>query len=434
MATVVIDPAQLRTLLDAAERAQEQGQADESERLLTMAQEATPDHPAVLGALGLQSLRRGDASKAKDFLARAVVADPTNPLTLVNLATAMRSLEDPVGEMAALQNALTIDPYFSVAIFQKATLLERQGKSQLAANAYSAALASLRPGEQLPLSWQPLIEHAQRTVRTSLAALEVKLTARLVDLRARYGREAQDRVDDCLAAFLGKKRIYVQQPMSTHFPRLPAIEFFERSEFPWLGAVEAATEDIRNELLQLLRDRFGDFSPYLTHAPDAPLNQWRELNQSKRWSALFLYQDGVACAENLQSCPRTAAALDLVPKVRIQRRAPTAFFSRLESKTRIPPHFGVTNSRLTVHIPLIIPAKCGFRVGSQVREWQPGTALIFDDTIEHEAWNDSDEPRVIMIFDIWNPLLSEAERALMAAATETIAEYYAEGASTGRFV
>ena len=99
------------------------------------------------------------------------------------------------------------------------------------------------------------------------------------------------------------------------------------------------------------------------------------------------------------------------------------FFSRLEPKTRIPPHTGATNTRLIVHIPLVVPAGCGFRVGSETREWQPGTALIFDDTIEHEAWNDSDQPRVVLIFDIWNPLLTQAERDLMAAATAGIEQF-----------
>jgi aspartyl/asparaginyl beta-hydroxylase (cupin superfamily) len=100
------------------------------------------------------------------------------------------------------------------------------------------------------------------------------------------------------------------------------------------------------------------------------------------------------------------------------------FFSRLEPRTRIPAHTGSSNTRLTVHIPLIIQPDCGFRVGSEVRIWELGKALIFDDTIEHEAWNDSDQPRVVMIFDIWNPLLTAAERDLMTVATAGIAEFF----------
>jgi aspartyl/asparaginyl beta-hydroxylase (cupin superfamily) len=105
-------------------------------------------------------------------------------------------------------------------------------------------------------------------------------------------------------------------------------------------------------------------------------------------------------------------------------RGPTAFFSILDAGTRIPAHTGVTNTRLTVHLPLIVPPGCGFRVGSETREWVPGKAWVFDDTIEHEAWNLSDVPRGVLIFDIWNPFLTAAERDLVRAVTETVRTYY----------
>jgi aspartyl/asparaginyl beta-hydroxylase (cupin superfamily) len=92
-------------------------------------------------------------------------------------------------------------------------------------------------------------------------------------------------------------------------------------------------------------------------------------------------------------------------------KGPTVMFSLLEPRTRIPPHTGSNNVRTTVHLPLIVPDGCGFRVGAETRAWQVGEAWAFDDTIEHEAWNDSGEMRAILILDVWNPLLTEAERA-----------------------
>ena len=94
---------------------------------------------------------------------------------------------------------------------------------------------------------------------------------------------------------------------------------------------------------------------------------------------------------------------------------PTAFFSVLRPRTHLPAHNGVTNSRAIIHLPLIVPEGCRFRVGGETREWRVGEAWAFDDTIEHEAWNDSDEPRVILILDAWNPLLTEAEKAVARA-------------------
>ena len=98
--------------------------------------------------------------------------------------------------------------------------------------------------------------------------------------------------------------------------------------------------------------------------------------------------------------------------------APTAMFSALEANTHIPAHTGSTNVRLLCHLPLVLPGPARFRVGNEVREWKLGQAWIFDDTIEHEAWNDADQLRVILIFDVWNPYLEPGERervnALMA--------------------
>ena len=101
-------------------------------------------------------------------------------------------------------------------------------------------------------------------------------------------------------------------------------------------------------------------------------------------------------------------------------------FSMLAPQTAIPPHSGVANFRLLCHLPLIIPGKCWFRVGEQVRDWQSGQAWIFDDTIEHEAVNETDQLRVIMIFDIWHPDLSPAERAAIAATVEASAIAFGE--------
>jgi len=104
--------------------------------------------------------------------------------------------------------------------------------------------------------------------------------------------------------------------------------------------------------------------------------------------------------------------------------SPTVMFSCLEPHTTIPPHTGETNTRLIVHLPLIIPPNCLFRVGHVSREWHYGEAFVFDDSIEHEARNDSDELRAVLIFDVWNPLLSAVERDFVTALTNGVRDYY----------
>ena len=380
----------------------------------------------MLSACGIHSLRQGDTLEARQMLERLTTVDASNPVNFLNLASCLRELADTAGELKALDRALALDPHFFPALIQKASLTEKLGEDKRAARLFHRALLAVPSGASLPTAWKPLVEHAQRVVSRNLRELDGWLQSRMEEVRRQHAGAPQDRVDDCLGAILGKNRIYVQQPSFSHFPRLPAIQFYPREDFPWLPAVEQATDDIRGELMGLLAEAREEFSPYLQHAASDPLNQWKELNHSKRWSALFLFKDGQRSETITARCPKTVAALEAAPVVRIPHRGPTSFFSLLEPHTRIPAHTGTTNTRLTVHIPLIVPPQCRFRVGTQTREWHPGTAFIFDDTIEHEAWNDSDEERVILIFDIWNPLLTAAERDLMTAATAAIAEFYAD--------
>jgi aspartyl/asparaginyl beta-hydroxylase (cupin superfamily) len=225
-----------------------------------------------------------------------------------------------------------------------------------------------------------------------------------------------------LDIMLGRKQRYESRPSQFLVPQLAPVEFFARDQFPWLDEIEAGTEDIRREFLAVLQADEG-FRPYLTYSADKPMNQFGELNNSARWSAFHLIKDGRVDASGAARCPRTMDLLSRAPQPDQPGRTPAALFSLLKPHTRIPPHTGVSNARVLVHLPLIVPPGCGFRVGNQTREWVPGQALVFDDTIEHEAWNDSDELRVVLIFDIWHPALNESERRLITAMAHAINDF-----------
>ena len=246
------------------------------------------------------------------------------------------------------------------------------------------------------------------------------------ECRDRHSGAEQDRFDHCIDAFLGRRRIYTPQPTFLHFPQLPAREFYPRVQFPWLERLEAATPSIREEFERVFAEDAASLEPYIAYPQGVPLDQWAELNHSRRWSVFYLWRDGKPLEDHLRRCPRTAELLASLPLLDIQGYAPTAFFSILDAKSHIPAHTGVTNTRVIVHVPLIIPSGCRFRVGSTTREWRPGEAWVFDDTIEHEAWNDSDVPRAILILDIWNPYLTAAERDLVRGTVTGIAQYYGD--------
>jgi aspartyl/asparaginyl beta-hydroxylase (cupin superfamily) len=107
-----------------------------------------------------------------------------------------------------------------------------------------------------------------------------------------------------------------------------------------------------------------------------------------------------------------------LPQCRIPRRSPAVFFSILKAGKHIPPHTGVTNVRSIVHLPLIVPEGCTFRVGGETRPWIEGEAFVFDDTIEHEAINPTAQDRAVLIFDVWNPYLSETEQTAICRIFE----------------
>ena len=395
------------------------GRTEESDRLLASV------------ALGVRMLARGAAQQAHAMFERATAADPRHPSLWANLASSLKALGRRDEELDALGKALELEPRHVSALLQKGAHFEDQGDKRAAARIYQNLLACLPRSGEVPANIAAAVAKAKQLVAADQAELTAALETSLAPIRERHGGQRQRRVDLCLETLMGQRQPYYSQPTWMYMPELPAIEFFDRSYFPWLEQFEAASEAIRKELLQVLvTDRDG-LQPYIDFPPDLPLDQFRELNRSRRWSAYFLWNQSQAVPSHIARCPTTARMLETAPRCLIEGRAPTAFFSVLDANTRIPAHVGVTNTRCTVHLPLVVPPDCGFRVGSTTREWVPGQAWVFDDTINHEAWNLSDTPRAILIFDIWNPLLSAPERDMIQTATEIYAKHYSLPAGQG---
>jgi len=422
------DNATVLRMIQASKAAGAAGRSGEADQLLARVAQLAPAHPAVLNELGLRMMQRGDALRARELFQRATQADPGHPSLWSNLAQSLHELNLLTDELDAIDRALALEPRHLASLLQKGQVLERMGDARNAARAYRNALATLPPGTAAPQSVAAMIEHARAVVATDDAGLAGAIEERLAAIREHHGGGSYRRVEHCIDLLTGRRTRFTPQPTFMYFPEIPAVEFFERSDFPWLDAIEAATDEIRAELMTVLvSDREG-LEPYIAYPEGVPLNQWKELNKSRRWSAYFLWNQSVPQPAHLARCPRTAEVLRQAPQCDVAARGPTAFFSLLEPGTRIPAHTGVTNTRLTVHLPLIVPPGCGFRVGSETREWVPGRAWVFDDTLEHEAWNLSDVSRAVLIFDIWNPFLTPAERDLIRATTEVVGTYYGAAA------
>ncbi|RAK59649.1 aspartyl beta-hydroxylase [Phenylobacterium hankyongense] len=379
-----------------------------------------------LSARAHDALRRGDLVGALSLIAEAEAGGATGVDLKVQKAVVRRAAGDLAGAVEALDEALAIDPYDYFALLSKGALVEKLSGERAAAQIYRNALKIAPAPPAMPPQLGPPTARARAVVARTADALEAYLRERLAGVAVEVSLPGRRRFEESLSIFSGRTQAYTQEPLLLHYPGLPAIPFHDRAEFPWLPVLEAATATIQAELQTALAEAADGFVPYIAYPPGAPVNQWGELNHSRRWSSLFLWKDGVKQDAACAVCPDTAALLESLPMAAQPGFAPTAVFSALDARTHIPPHTGSTNARLLVHLPLILPGPARFRVGNETRTWKMGEAWVFDDTIEHEAWNDADALRVILIFDIWNPCLDAGERQLITAMMHARNEFFSD--------
>lgn len=405
----------LKALVNAAGAAAAAGRWQEAERLWARVHAIDPGHVQALFSLGVHAFQRGDRQAALEMLQAARQRAPRDAMIPLSIARVHRDAGQVPQEWEAIIAALAIDPYFLPGLLDKAEFLERQHPARTAAAAFGDAL-KVAPEEP---HWPPVLrrrlEHARDVVRRDTEELAAFLAHRISATRATADAVVANRWDEAVSILAGKSTPYHNVCHQLHVPRLPALTFYDDALFPWMAELESRTEAIKAELQEMIARREGEFVPYIQYPPGTPVNQWDKLNHSRNWSGFHLYAHGQPVHEHLAQCPRTAEALALVDAVTIPGLCPNAMFSALAPGAHIPPHTGETNARLVAHLPLVVPDNCHYRVGYDWKQWREGKCWVFDDTIEHEARNDSDRMRVILMFDVWNPLLSQAEREMAAA-------------------
>lgn len=401
----------LESLLGRAGDARQAGRIAEERSLLDEAVSRFATSSVALNSRGMRALGDRDWARAIDCFEQASGLDPQQPALWLNLATAHRESGDSAGEQRALEAVLKIDQRHLLARVRLAELFQRQGQLSQAAGNWSAVVQLTEATADRTPALDALIARGRQFLATHNAAFAAALNRELAQNMPAVG--ASRRFDACVGTMLGRRRIYHNECAGLHFPFLPADEFFNPAQFPWFAALETQTDAIRREALELLDDAGDAIRPYVRMESGTPENKWADLDHSLAWGAAFLWEFGVRNDAVCARCPVTAAALAAVPQSHLPGKAPSAFFSVLQPGARIPAHTGVTNTRAIVHLPLVVPPGCGFRVGGETRQWVAGKAFAFDDTIEHEAWNTSGQPRIVLIFDVWNPHLTVPEQAML---------------------
>ncbi|MGH7107102.1 MAG: aspartyl/asparaginyl beta-hydroxylase domain-containing protein [Acetobacteraceae bacterium] len=373
--------------------------------------------PAALAAAGFEALQRGDPAAAREHFEHATAAAGSSADAWFGLSLAHRRLRKPQAERVALERALEVEPRHVPALIRKGDLYTETSDARSATPFYRAALKITSSMRQLPPSWRTELDRISALIDRNSRDFEQHL---LEDLRSHgFGGPGTRRFAHALDLLLGRRQIYVQKPQIFYFPGLPQIQFYEREEFSWVAELERDTAAIREELSAVLKSA-DRFAPYMQGSPDRPVFNTNGLLNDPAWSACHLIQGGEEIAANAALCPWTMSLLRRLPLCRIKGRTPTVLFSLLRPGAHIPPHHGFINTRLICHLPLIVPSGCALRVGNETRPWREGEVLVFDDTIEHEAWNRSADLRVVLLFDIWRPELTDTERSLVAAMLESI--------------
>lgn len=369
-----------------------------------------PDLNAIAQS-GLTALQQGDAAAARAAFEQVVAAGSATPRLLLLLAHACQRLGDKVAMAKALDTLLAAEPRNIEALILRGDVAE---DDRAASAFYHFALSSARGTNPSPAITARL-HHAQ----VSLDAANARMLDHLRGTTA--GIDAGPRFDEAVEIVAGTKQPYLQSPTSFFYPGLPHTQFFNPADFDWAAGLEAQTVHIRAELEAVLESERG-LRPYVEHEPDRP-SRGHELMGDPSWSAFHLWEKGQPVEGNAERCPATMAALAKLPIPRIAERSPMALFSVLKPGTHIQPHNGMINTRLIVHLPLIVPSDCALRVGNDTRAVEAGKLMIFDDSIEHEAWNRSDATRVVLLFEVWRPELSAAERNALTTLFEAIGTY-----------
>lgn len=370
---------------------------------------------------GAADLERGDVGAARAAFQSALDAGFLSEQLLLLLAHSCSLLEDFPAQEAALDRLLAVQPSSLRALIMKGDCRARIDDRRGATAFYKRAQGLVESGQQVSATMQAELARVGQQLKVFERDYQDHLSSHLASSLGEG--EGSARFLQSLEILAGRKQIYLQQPSAYYFPELPQRQFYNPTEFSWGPEVERATADIKEELAGLFASKQELFSPYLTSTGARPRVDFHGLADNPDWSTFYLIKDGAPVDENVKLCPRTYEAIQKVPLPQITTRAPAVFFSRLRPGARIPAHTGMLNTRLICHLPLVVPDRCGFRVGNETKEWHEGELLIFDDTIEHEAWNESDQDRIVLIFDIWRPELSLEERRAVTAVFEAVDSY-----------
>lgn len=190
----------------------------------------------------------------------------------------------------------------------------------------------------------------------------------------------------------------LRDPVNTFFARqsrIPTEPVIDAAHLPELAVSSQEWAAIRDEAAALLAGR-ADIPPFGKISPDH-----RRIASGPQWKSFFFEGYGFQSAQNRALCPHTAAYLNRIPGLVV------AFYSIMAGDTHVPRHRGLTKAWLNCHLPLLMPTnpgRCEIDVAGDIHHWREGEWFVFDETFEHEVWNDTGQPRVVLMLQVRRPM------------------------------
>lgn len=414
--------------LSRAHRLAASGQVVQAELLLVALLRDDPHCAEAARGIAQLAMQRNDWHRAADHFAqaRAASADATQDLLPhVHALWEGGRNADAIAELGAY---LQSHPDDSLAWLQWAELQDASDDPVSATRGrFQAITRAQKRGRWVDESTTE--PQFQDLVRRSIDSLRVARREYLGNsfdsVRREHGAREMRRVECALQGYLGEADATPpdprQRPTFLYFPGLPDLPYHDPYLQPWAGKMRDAWTTMRDEAATLL-SQDAPLEDFLGFKP----GQSREgyvggCGPAPSWDAFFFYRHGRRYDENHARCPRTSAVLESIELCRIDRQAPEVCFSVLRPGSTIMAHHGVTNTRLVFHLPLIVPPDCALNVvDAGEHHWVAGEPMMFDDTFRHEAWNRSDQTRVIVLMDCWNPHLTPPEKLAVKDLVEAI--------------
>ncbi len=332
-----------------------------------------------------------------------------------NLNSAIKGYQD-----ALLLNRNNPAPYLYLGY-----ALAKRGDANHSNQVYSLA-ADISPNtinawrnEQVSSDIRERSKHADESLRKHFSELHRKVVN---SYKAEFPDAMVDRIYEAIWCATHDSEINYnradQNPHLFYVPDLEPAAVFNASDYEWCGKLETAFETIKYEFLSLWNDPEISGVPYIDSASQLD-ESWQPLIGSDNWTSLHLYKGTDSFQNIIDKVPNTHRALQDVPLLCTKGVPREIVFSVLKEQQHIPPHFGLANTDMTVHLPLLNLEDCAIKVCDGVYPWEEGKLFLFDDSFIHESWNKGADTRVNLLFAAWHPDLTEHERN---AITRSFAE------------